>query len=163
MPVRQAPRCLLLHGGAEVDANIKAMLDADVIEEVEESEWAYPIVLVRNQDNSIRFWVDIRATNLRTRKSSHPLPRIEDTIEGMAKGTFYHSLDNTSACWKIKVAPEHRDRTTYQDTAGSYSSVWPSVSRGHQALFRRLWIRFCRWKRKDLEVVTEFVGHTWAI
>jgi hypothetical protein len=45
------------------------------------SPWNSNPVLVRKSDGSLRFCIDFRGVNDITVKDSHPLPRIDDTID----------------------------------------------------------------------------------
>ena len=104
--VRQARRRLPLHGGWRGGREYESNAGRGRYREGRRKR-IVPYRLVRKRDHSIRFCVDLRATNLRTRKSSHLSPRIEETIEAMAKGIFYNFLDIKSAYLPIEIAPEH--------------------------------------------------------
>jgi len=114
-PIRQKPHRLPLFAKGEADKCMKEMLDLDIIEPVgdEESEWVSPIVLVRKKDGSWRFCVDFRSLNRVTKRSSFPLPRIDDTLASMYGCSWFTSLDIKSAYWNIKVAPEDRNKTAF--------------------------------------------------
>jgi len=94
---------------------MKEMLDLDIIEPVgdEKSEWVSPIVLVRKKDGSWRFCVDFRSLNRVTKRSSFPLPRIDDTLASMDGCSWFTSLDIKSAYWNIKEEPEDRHKTAF--------------------------------------------------
>jgi len=62
---------------------------------------------------SFPIFIDYRVVNRLTKKSSHPLPRIEDTIEALAEAKYLHSLDIRSAHWQVPVAPEDQDKTAF--------------------------------------------------
>ena len=117
-PVRQAPRRLPIHGTAEVDKCMKAMRDGGFIQKVEESEWASPIVMVKKKvpegaPPEWRFAIDYRAVNALTRKSSHPLPRIEDTIGALGDWTEVHTLDIRQAYYHVPVLPFDQPKPTF--------------------------------------------------
>ena len=58
------------------------MLDGGAIRP-SKSPWCNAIVLVRKKDGILRFCIDFRKLNARTRKDSFPLPRIQETMESM--------------------------------------------------------------------------------
>ena len=59
------------------------MYQRDIVEPLS-SPCASPVILVRKKDRSTRFCMDYRKLNQVTRKDSYPLPRIDDTLEGLA-------------------------------------------------------------------------------
>lgn len=61
-----------------IDAKIDDMLAADVIEPTV-SEWAANVVVAK-KDGSLRFCIDYRQLNDRTRKDSCPLPRVDECL-----------------------------------------------------------------------------------
>jgi len=79
----------------------------------ETTEWASPFVLVRKTDNSWRFCIDFRQVNSLTKKSSHPLPRIEDLIDGLEGSKRFPSLDIRSAYYQIGIHPEDQLKATF--------------------------------------------------
>ena len=52
------------------------------------SSWASHVVMVKKKDGSMRFCVDFRKVNDTTIKDSHPLPRIDDTLESLHGANF---------------------------------------------------------------------------
>ena len=41
-----------------------------------------------------------------TIKDSHPLPRVDDTLDALAGATCFSTLDFSDGYWQVKVAPE---------------------------------------------------------
>ena len=66
----------------EVQEHLKMMLDAGAIRP-SNSPWCNAVVLVRKKDGSLRFCIDFRRLNSLTRKYSHPLPRIGETLDSL--------------------------------------------------------------------------------
>ena len=48
------------------------------------SEWTSNVVMVRKGEETLRFCVDYRQLNERTRKDSNPLPRIDVSLDAGA-------------------------------------------------------------------------------
>ena len=48
------------------------------------SQWASPVVVVRNKDGTYRFCVDYRELNAVTKPDAFPLTRIDDLLHGSA-------------------------------------------------------------------------------
>ncbi|PIK54586.1 hypothetical protein BSL78_08517 [Apostichopus japonicus] len=72
----------------EVKEQLQVMLDKGVITE-SFSPWAAPIVLVKKKDGTIRFCVDYRKLNDKTRKDAFPLPRIEESLNALSKAKLF--------------------------------------------------------------------------
>ena len=88
----------------EVHASLRDMLDAGAIHP-SQSPWCNAIMLVRKKDGTLRFCVDFRRLNARTKKDLYPLPRIQEALESMAGATHFSSMDFKSGFWQVKMAP----------------------------------------------------------
>jgi len=107
-PIKQAPRRLPLFAGPAADKCMEEMKAAGVIVscEGEETEWACPIVMVKKKSGEWRFCIDFRRLNNVTKKSTHPLPRMDTTLDGLAGSTRFPFLDIKSAYWQVAVHPD---------------------------------------------------------
>ena len=92
-----------------IDAQVDAMLEADLIEPVQ-SEWASNVVMVRKSDGSLRFCVDYRQLNERTVKDSYPLPRIDVCLEALAGATWFSTFDLRSGYHQVEMDTKTRTR-----------------------------------------------------
>ena len=75
---------------SEERAHLEKLLDSGVIVP-SNSEWASAPVLVRKKDGSVRWCIDYRALNDKTRKELYPLPLNEDCLDALS-GTLKDSL-----------------------------------------------------------------------
>ena len=89
---------------------IRDIAEAGVIEP-SNSPWAAPALLVKNKDDTWRFYVDYRHLNNVTRKESYPLPRIDDALDTGSQ--WFSSLDLRSGYWQVDLAPEARPKTAF--------------------------------------------------
>jgi len=114
-PVKQPPRRLPLFAAPEADKCMAEMKEAGVIVpcDGEETEWASPIVLVKKKNGTWRFCIDFRRLNTVTKKATHPPPRVDTTLDGMAGCTRFTSLDLKSAYWQVMVHPDDQAKTAY--------------------------------------------------
>jgi hypothetical protein len=64
----------------EVRRHVKEMLDSGVIRE-SDSPYSSNVVLVRKKDGSLRFCIDYRVLNSKTRKDAYMLPRFDDVVD----------------------------------------------------------------------------------
>jgi hypothetical protein len=116
-PVRQAPRRVPLSKRDEADQEIKMMERKGIIQP-STSPWCSPVCLVTKKDGSVRFCIDFRRLNDITIKDSHPLPRIDDTLDALSGSTWYSSLDLKNGYWQVGVAEEDRVKTAFSIQGG---------------------------------------------
>ena len=96
----------------EVHASLRDMLEAGAIQP-SQSPWCNAVVLVRKKDGSLRFCVDFRQLNARTKKDSYPLPRIQEALESMARAAHFSAMDFKSGFWQVRMAPESHQYTAF--------------------------------------------------
>ena len=96
----------------EVRASLQDMLEAGAIWP-SQSPWCNLIILVRKKDGTLCFCVDFRHLNVRTKKDSYPLPRIQEALESMVGLVHFSSMDFKSGFWQIKMAPGSEQYTAF--------------------------------------------------
>jgi len=111
------------HASREVIAKeVQRQRDLGVTEP-SSAEWAFPVVLVLKPDGTMRFCVDYRQLNEVTVRVVYPLPRMDDCIDFLGDAKVFSTLDCNSGCWKIPVADEDRDKTTFVCHEGAYRYI----------------------------------------
>ncbi len=96
----------------EVRQHVKDMLDADVIRE-SDSPFSSNVVLVRKKDGSLRFCIDYRVLNSKTRKDAYMLPRFDDIIDSISGARFFTKLDLRSGYWQVEVEEQDKAKTAF--------------------------------------------------
>lgn len=77
------------------------------------SPYASPVVLVKKKDGQMRFCVDYRKLNEKTKKSNYPLPNIDDIMTYFGGSTLYSSLDLLSGYWQIEMSETAKKLTAF--------------------------------------------------
>ncbi|XP_049824794.1 uncharacterized protein LOC126265925 [Aethina tumida] len=95
-----------------IDEQIKEMLDHNIIRPCH-SPWASPVVLVKKKDGSTRFCVDYRKLNNVTKKSSYPIPVIDDILTYLGDAQYFTTLDMFSGYWQVKLEEESKQYTAF--------------------------------------------------
>lgn len=111
-PVRQPYRRIPPSQYEMVRAHIKQLLDSQVIKE-SSSPYASPIVLVQKKDGGVRLCVDYRRLNAKTRKDAFPLPRIEESLDGLVGAKWFSTLDLASGYNQVEMAEKDRAKTAF--------------------------------------------------
>ncbi len=81
--------------------------------------------LSKKKDNTLRFCIDYRKLNDVTIKDSHPLPRIDSTLDALSGSKWFSTLDLKSGYWQVKVATEDRPKTAFPIPGGG---LWQFVT-----------------------------------
>ena len=75
------------------------------------------MVLVQKKDRGLRFCIDFRRLNARTKKDSYPLPQMQETMESLVRARFFSTMDLKSGFWQVKMLEKSRQYTAF--TIGS--------------------------------------------
>ena len=137
-PIKQPPRRVPIAMRGVVDEEINKMLESDVIRP-SSSPWSSPIVLVRKKDGSVRFCVDYRRLNDKTRKDSYPLPNISEILDSLSGASWFSVVDCHSGFWQCAMAEDDRSKTAFATHGGLYEfNVMPFGLANAPATFQRL-------------------------
>ena len=96
----------------EVRKHLQEMLALDAIR-VSQSPYASPVVLIRKPNGKIRFCIDFRKLNSRTKRDAYSLPRIDEMYDCLHGARWFSSLDIKSAYWQVEVAEEDKEKTAF--------------------------------------------------
>ena len=96
----------------EVRQHLKEMLECGAIRE-SDSPFSSNVVLVRKKDGSLRFCLDFRMLNSRTRKDAYMLPRFDDTVDTLVGSKFFSKLDLRSGYWQVEMEEEDKAKTAF--------------------------------------------------
>lgn len=103
------PRPLPFSLREKVEIELQRMLQEDIIEKVEISDMASPIVVVTKKDGSIRICTDFKTTlNPMLAKLKYPLPRIGDLISSLNGAKYFAKIDLRNAFGQISLNEKSR-------------------------------------------------------
>ena len=85
----------------EVREHLQEMLDGGAIR-LFQSPWCNAVVLVSKKDGGLRFCIDFRWLNSRTKKDAYPLPHMQETMESMVGSRFFSIMDLKSGFCKSR-------------------------------------------------------------
>lgn len=104
-----------------VEAEIDRLEKDGIIERVETSEWATPVVPVVKTDGSIRLCADYSVTlNPSLMVQQHPLPRLEEIFLSLNGGETFSKIDFKHAYLQLKVHENSQNLLTINTTKGLY-------------------------------------------
>ena len=97
------------------------MLDAGIIEPVEESEWIIPIVIQDKKTISeVRIYVDLRKMNDACLHDPFPTPFIDEVLESIGGKEMYSFTDVFSGYHQVKMLKEDCQKMTFVTEWGCY-------------------------------------------
>ena len=105
----------------KVEDELERMQKEGIIQPVQFSDWAAPIVPVVKQDGSVRVCGDYRLTvNRASKLNSYPLPRIEDLFTAMTGGEKFTKLDLQHAYQQLVLDDESKPYTVINTHKGLF-------------------------------------------
>ncbi|GBG73149.1 hypothetical protein CBR_g12867 [Chara braunii] len=84
------------------------------------SEFGAPVLFVRKGSGEFRMCIDYRGLNKITRKSTEPLPRIDDLLDMVQGCTIFSKVDLKSGYHQIEMAEEDVHKTAFKTRYGTY-------------------------------------------
>lgn len=104
-----------------VDAELDAMLRAGVIEPVERSDWATPLVIARKADGGIRLCADYKVTlNKVLLVDRYPVPKIDDLFSDLSGNNYFTKLDLSQAYNQLVLSEPSRKYTVINTHRGLF-------------------------------------------
>ena len=100
---------------------ITRLVDTGVLEKVEFSDWAAPIVPVRKSSGKVRICGDFKVTiNKYIENPEHPMPRAEELYQKLNGGQKFSKLDLSDAYQQVELDEESRKYVTINTHLGLF-------------------------------------------
>jgi hypothetical protein len=119
-PVKQRPYRLNPKYKQKVRIELDRMLEAGIIEPVEESEWISPMVVQDKKSGEIRICVDLRKLNDACLHDPFPTPFTDEVLDNVGGHEVYSFTDGFSGYHQIRIAKEDHHKTTFATEWGSF-------------------------------------------
>ena len=105
----------------KVEQELERLERTGIIEPVQFSEWAAPIVPVVKGDGSVRICGDYKVTvNQAAKIDTYPLPRIDDLLALLGRGKSFTKLDLAHAYLQIPLDEESKQYAVINTQKGLY-------------------------------------------
>ena len=120
-PLFFKPRAVPYAVREKVEKELERHEKLGVIEAIQFSEWAAPVVPVVKCDGSIRLCGDYKLTvNRVANLECYPLPRIDDLLASLGKGKIFSKLDLANAYRQLALEDESKKYVTIMTHKGLY-------------------------------------------
>lgn len=105
-----------------VASELKRLQELGVLEKIDYSDWAAPIVPVRKSSGGIRICGDYKVTiNQDLEIPEHPMPKVEELLQQLNGGVKFSKLDLSQAYQQIELSKNSRKYVTINTHLGLYS------------------------------------------
>ena len=105
----------------KVEAELSRLTNDGIIEPVQFSDWAAPVVPVKKGDGNIRLCGDYKTTiNQESKLEQYPIPQIEDLFAALSGGKLFTKLDMSHAYQQLVLDPQSRKYTTISTHKGLF-------------------------------------------
>ena len=164
-PSKQRPYRLNPRYKEKVKSELGHILDARIIEPIEESEWIIPIVMQDKKTTcEVRICVDLRKLNDACLHDPFPTPLIDEVLESVGGQEMYSFTDDFSGYHQVRIVKEDRHKTTFITEWGCYQyTVMPFGLKNAPVIFFRIVVSaFKTFIHKFLEVYFDDWTMFWS-
>ena len=120
-PVFCKPRPLPFSRKLAVQTELNRLVDQGILERVDFSTWAAPIVVVTKPNGSVRICGDFKALNQQIQVDQHPLPSLDEILEKLQGGTIFSKIDLADAYFQLELDDESKKVCVINTPFGLFS------------------------------------------
>ena len=136
-----------------IDETVRILLEAGVISPYA-GPWGAPVIVVTNNDGSMRLCTDYSRRNKITEDDSYPCPNVQDCLPAFHDKSVFSSFDIAKAFHNIRVAEEDKEKTAFVTKKGAY--VWNVMPFGGKNC-PATWARASDWIFRDMVDLVKYV------
>ena len=105
----------------KIEKELDRLMSLGILEPIQFSEWASPIVPVLKSDGSVRICGDFKVTlNSVSKLDCHPIPRIEDLFATLGGGKLFSKLDMSQAYQQLELDKVSKQYTVINTHKGLF-------------------------------------------
>lgn len=120
-PVFTKPRVLPFAIRFKYEETLKKLVEEDIIEKVEHSEWASPTVPIVKPSGDLRICGDYSVTiNKFSIFEQYPVPTLEELLSKLSGGKRFTKIDLSQAYHQLELTPESSIYSTINTHLGLY-------------------------------------------
>ena len=113
VPTRQKLRRVPLSLRETVSQELKTLVENDIIEPIQESDWVSNIVTVQKPNGSLRLCLDLRDLNSSIVTTQYPLPHMDEVFLNLKDCSIYSVIDLKHAFLQVPLHSESRPLTAF--------------------------------------------------
>jgi hypothetical protein len=138
-PVKQRRRSFAPEHNQAIADEVKKLIKAEFIREVDYPEWLANVVLVKKANGKWRMCVEFTNLNKACPKDSFPLPRIDQLVDSTAGHEVLSFMDAFFGYNHLRMAESDQEKTSFTTDRGLYCyTVMPFGLKNAGATYQRL-------------------------
>ena len=119
-PVRQKRRKFSPETDAIINDEVKSLLGAGFIREVQYPEWLANVVVVKKKNKKERVYIGFTDLNKSCPKDPFPLPHFDKLVDARARHQLMSFMDAFSGYNQILMHPKDQEKTSFMTSRGIY-------------------------------------------
>lgn len=121
-PIFCKPRALPYAMKDKVERELERLVKEEILEPIENSEWATPIVPVLKSNGQLRLCGDYKITiNPNIKIDCYPIPRVQDLLANLNGGKIFSKIDLSQAYQQLELDERSRKLVTISTHKGLFA------------------------------------------